>query len=70
MPNEIGADGYPLENHHQGRLDQEPGEVNLIMRCTHWLIHDDEIAAVRQVFDSDGLNGNPNSWTAKVRDRK
>jgi hypothetical protein len=66
----IGEDGFPMENHHQARMDQEKGDDNLIMRTTHQLIHADEIAAVKGVFESDGLSGRPNSWTAKILDKK
>lgn len=69
MSNPLGPDGYPLENHHVGRLDQDPGEVNLITRTEHQLIHQDEIDAVREVFIKDGLRGNPNAWTGKVDQR-
>ncbi len=69
MPNPIGIDGYPMENHHIARQDQN-GQKNLIDRCIHQEIHAQEIAAVQDAFEKEGISGfNPNAWTAKVNDK-
>ncbi|MCF8070069.1 MAG: hypothetical protein K9L30_15920 [Desulfobacterales bacterium] len=60
--NPIGPDGMPMEKHHPGRLK---GGTELIPKTVHDLIHDDERAAVREIFKNDGLAGNPNAWTGK-----
>ena len=60
----IGSDGLPMEGHHRGRLD---GHTELIPKTVHDLIHQDERDAVKEVFKNDGLNGNPGSWTGKVK---
>ena len=60
--NPIGPDGFPMERHHPGRL---PIQTVLITKTEHDLIHEDERAAVREIFIKDGLSGNPGAWTAK-----
>lgn len=67
MANPIGMDGMPMERHHPGRIW---GETVMIDKITHDLIHDSEREAVREVFKQDGLQGNPNAWSAKPIDRR
>ena len=63
MSNPIGADGHPMEGHHDGRL---AGPTRLVMKTVHDMIHQGERDAVRQIFDRDGLKGNnPGRWTGK-----
>lgn len=62
MSNPKGSDGAPMERHHIARQE---GDTILIDRTTHRIIHQQERDAVRDVFEKDGLKGNPGSWTAK-----
>jgi hypothetical protein len=57
--NPIGADGAPMEKHHDGRI---AGPTRLVMKTIHDMIHRDERAAVAQV---PGFKGSPGCWTAK-----
>ena len=63
MANPMGMDGMPMEGHHVGRV--EDGTTELVDQIVHRMIHADEIQAVQDVFQRDGLTGNPNAWTAK-----
>lgn len=51
-----------MEDHHPGRL---PIKTVRIPKLVHDLIHQGERDAVREIFEKDGLKGNPGRWTAK-----
>jgi hypothetical protein len=62
MSNPIGSDGFPMENHHPAR---QAGPTELIPKCVHDIIHQNERDAVRDIMQQDGLAGHPGRWTAK-----
>jgi len=51
-----------MEDHHPGRL---PIKTVRIPKLVHDLIHQGERDAVSEIFEKDGLKGNPGRWTAK-----
>jgi hypothetical protein len=60
--NPIGPDGYPMEDHHNGRLK---GPTEKVLKTVHDLIHQDERDAVKDIFKKDDLKGNPGMWSGK-----
>lgn len=66
MANPIGPDGLPMERHHPAR---QFGPTELISKTEHDAIHQGERDAVRNIFEQDGLKGNPGAWTAKNIDK-
>ena len=64
LKNPTGFDGLTMENHHPGRQE---GPTTLITKTEHDFIHQHEMDAVRDVFQADGLSGNPGNWSAGAR---
>lgn len=52
----------PMENHHPARQD---GPTIRIPAAAHQIIHEDERAAVSEIFKKDGLSGDPGAWSLK-----